>query len=65
MRWFKHMSALSRDEGVMRYLDECGNDAVEGYGFLMFLLEAIAERIDAKSHTCSLTREIPFPSVDI
>lgn len=58
MRWFKHMSALSRDEGVMRYVDACGGDAVEGYGFLMLVMEAIAEQIDAKSPTCGLTCEL-------
>ena len=58
MRWFKHMSALSRDEGVMRYIDACGKDAVEGYGFLMFVMEALAERLDAMSPTCSLRCEL-------
>ena len=55
MRWFKHMSALSRDEGVMRYIDACGKDAVEGYGFLMFVIEVIAEQLDSKSANCSVT----------
>ena len=55
MRWFKHMSALSRDEGVMRYIDVCGKDAVEGYGFLMFVIEVIAEQLDFKSANCTVS----------
>ncbi len=47
MKWFKHMSDLSRDEGVSSYLDDAGNDRVLAYGFLMFILEAIASRMDA------------------
>jgi len=47
MKWFKHYSDLPRDEGVSRYLDAAGKDRVTAYGFLMFLLEAIASRMDA------------------
>lgn len=45
MKWFKHMSDLSRDEGVCRYLDAAGNDRLVAYGFLMLVLEAIASRM--------------------
>ncbi len=60
MKWFKHLSDLPRDEGVARYLDEAGKDRVVAYGFLMFLLEAIALRMDSKvGHlVCSVTYSI-------
>jgi len=61
MRWFKHMSDLSRDEGVSRYLDAAGSGRVTAYGFLTFLLEAIASRMDStQGHlVCTATYSIP------
>ena len=44
MRWFKHMSGLSRDEGVCRYLD-AANDRQAAYGFLIRMLELVAEKM--------------------
>ena len=60
MKWFKHDSDLQRDEGVARYLDAAGKDRVTAYGFLMFVLEAIASRMDASvGHlVCSATYSI-------
>lgn len=60
MKWFKHMSDLPRDEGVSRYLDAAGKDRVTAYGFLMFVLEAIAARMDANTGhlVCSATYSI-------
>ncbi len=60
MRWFKHMSDLSRDEGVSRYLDAAGKDRVTAYGFLMILLEAIASRMASKKGhlVCTATYSI-------
>ena len=60
MRWFKHHSDLSQDEGVCRYLDESGRERATAYGFLMFILEAIASRMDAsEGHlVCSATYSI-------
>lgn len=45
MRWFKHMSDLSRDEDVCAYLEAAGRDRVAAYGFLMLLMEAVACRM--------------------
>ena len=60
MKWFKHMSDLPRDEGVSRYLDAAGRHRVTAYGFLMFLLEAIASRMNAGEGdlVCSATYPI-------
>ncbi len=60
MKWFKHMSDLPRDEGVSRYLDAAESDRVTAYGFLMFLLEAIASRMawGEDDLTCSATYSI-------
>ncbi len=44
MRWFKHMSDLSRDEGVCRYLDRA-SDRLIAYGFLIRVLEIVAEKM--------------------
>ncbi len=61
MKWFKHMSDLPRDEGVSRYLDAAGRDRVTAYGFLIFLLEAIASRmlVQEGDLICSATYSIP------
>jgi len=45
MLWFKHPSEFSRDEGVSRFFDAAGKNAVTAYGFLMFVLEAVASRM--------------------
>lgn len=52
MRWFKHMSDLKRDEGVSRYLE---SNKLAGYGFLMLVLETVAERMDLTSDRCAAT----------
>ena len=44
MRWFKHMSDLSRDEGVCRFLDAAG-DRQAAYGFLVRMLEIVAAKM--------------------
>jgi hypothetical protein len=61
MKWFKHPSDLARDEDVSQYLDAAGKDRVSAYGFLMFLLEAIASRMSAKDGhlVCSAKYSIP------
>ncbi len=61
MKWFKHISDLPRDEGVSRYLDAAGRDRVTAYGFLIFLLEAIASRmlVQEGDLICSATYSIP------
>ena len=60
MKWFKHLSDLPQDEGISRYLDAAERDRVAAYGFLMFVLESIASRMDAnKGHlVCSATYSI-------
>ena len=60
MKYFRHMSDLSRDEDVSRYLDAAGKDRVTAYGFLMLLLEAIASRMDWREGDliCSATYSI-------
>ncbi len=60
MRWFKHMSDLSRDEGIARLLDKAEEDWLTAYGFLSLVLEAIAGRMNSKEGhlVCSLTYSI-------
>lgn len=59
MKWFKHMSDLPRDEGVARYLDKAGNsNRLLAYGFLMFVFEAVALRMERGTSTCSVTYSI-------
>lgn len=60
MLWFKHYSDLSKDEDVSRFLDAAGKDRVTAYGFLMFVLEAIASRMNAaEGHlVCTATYSI-------
>ena len=60
MKWFKHLSDLPRDEGVSRYLDAAGKDRVVAYGFFMFVIEAIASRMDWEEGdlVCSATYSI-------
>lgn len=60
MKWFMHQSDLPRDEEVSRYLDAAGKHRVTAYGFLMFVLEAIASRMVAKEDhlVCTATYSI-------
>jgi len=61
VRWFKHMSDLARDEDISRYLDAAGKDRVTAYGFLMYVLEAVASRMEVIEGdlVCSATYSIP------
>lgn len=60
MRWFKHMTDLSRDEDISRYLDVAGRDKATAYGFLMLIFEVIASRMGGKGdNNCSATYSIP------
>ena len=52
MRWFKHMSQLTRDEGVSRYFE---SNRLAGYGFMILVLEAVAERMDLAGDRCAAT----------
>lgn len=52
MKWFKHYSQLTRDEGVSLYFE---NHKVSGYGFLMLVLEAVAERMEYEGERCAAT----------
>ncbi len=61
MKWFKHQTDLSMDEGVSRYLDEAGpRNRLTAYGFLMLLHEVIASRMNAaEGHlVCTATYSI-------
>jgi len=52
MRWFKHMNNLSRDEDIAVFLDDAG---LEGYGFLMLLMEHVAEAMGKNNGYPELT----------
>jgi len=52
VRWFKHMAQLKRDESVSRYLE---SNKLAGYGFLMLVFEAVAERMDLSGDRCTAT----------
>lgn len=58
MKWFKHHTDLARHERMAAYLAECGSAKLEGYGFVMRVMELIAERMSTNrpdpSHTLSL-----------
>ena len=59
MKWFKHMTDLSQDEDIARYLDESGRDQATAYGFLVLVLETVASRMGAKGDpNCSATYSI-------
>ncbi len=45
MKWFKHMSDLSRYEDVARMMDDSGRDQLAVYGFFNLVMEHIAEKI--------------------
>jgi hypothetical protein len=51
VRWFTHLTALRRDEGVARLISRYG---FEAYGHLQAVMEEVAGRMDATSH-CSVT----------
>ena len=56
MKWFKHMSDLSRDEDVARMMDESGRDQLAVYGFFNVVMEHIAEKIKpGQPNDCSVT----------
>ncbi len=59
MRWLKHMTATRRDEKIAAYMDDCGKDAIEGYGFWWLLLEVIAEQMTKDDMKCSATYSLP------
>lgn len=52
MRWFKHMTAASRDEKLMLVRDEFG---IEGYGVYWLILEAIAEKYESQKTDPEIT----------
>ena len=45
MKWFKHMSDPSRDEDVVRMMDESGRDQLAVYGFFNVAMEHIVEKM--------------------
>lgn len=55
MKWFKHHTDLTRDERVASYLHDCGSGRLEGYGFLVRLIEVIAEQMTPDRPDPSLT----------
>jgi len=55
MKWFKHHTDRSRDEWIAAYLDDCGPEHLQGYGFMIRLMELIAEQMSPDRPEPSLT----------
>ena len=54
MKYFKHHGIFRDDQNVAEYLDAFGRGAIEGYGFLMMVLETIVKQMGKDSPRCEV-----------
>ena len=58
MKWFKHENAFRQDPAIAAYLDACGRSHLQGYGFLMMVLETVAAQMKPGSEECEVTYSV-------